>query len=197
MKKESSVPRILGLLVCLAALVLLQSCAPSKTTNENANAALPAPAQATPAASTGQSATWKVTVRSAQRAELGELSLPRPDEPPHFGIEVLLDVEYLGPERETPAPSVTLTSQNRKLKLVSVGVRVLGSVAPSLEDMKKSESPESMLSGWLFSVTQSRAKLRHLKTGDKFFPIYTFEEPKEGGDLLLQFGDVAAIPVKR
>ncbi len=211
MKKEKRANFYASLLFlfCISAMFLLSSC--SKQSGKVEIQSTPTPAKAK---MEGQSANWKVTVKSIEK-------VPKPPEDAltklnpymqHDTLQINLDVEYTGPAGDVQSPEVSLIDgKGQKIEslkaaflpmpddIVSMRNVPLDKVDEIMDspEYKKRTSEIGELMGWIDpSLPDYKKKPRTLKSGEKFSLSYSFQDPKEYANLKLVFNDVPPILLK-
>lgn len=188
-----AIKNISCLLLCLCATFSLTSCSKQSepVVNQQAPTSTPEPKME------GQSANWKVTVRSIRKVPkrehfAGEIARPTQK---HDTVGVEVDIEYKGTEGDVQSPAIALIDGQGQ-KLEGLEASLVLNRNPSAEEALSPEYQKGMgeLIGWISPHhSDYRKKPRALKTGEKFSAHYYFKDPKEYENLKFAFEDVTLI----
>lgn len=135
---------------------------------------------------TAQSSNWKViVVKAAKYTE------PRPNvDPPvsgtdHYNLLLNLELHYLGPDGNVPAPTVGVINETDKQY-------------PAIGNMSGSGNVDFKVVTWLISSTHSEPDKRATKTGEKFGPhsFYIADIPVGSKQLKLIVADILPLEIK-
>jgi hypothetical protein len=163
-------------LLCISALFLLSSCSKQSGNDKQEPQSLKVD---------GQSGNWKVTLGSIKKTP--KQPTDRRPEAQYDLLDIELDLEFVGPSGNVPAPNVALID-NKGQKSQAIVL--------ALEGTRNSPTTEKEMEMLLLCFSPSQTETCSLKTGNKAAIRYSFKDPKDYANLMLAFGDVPPIPLK-